>query len=351
MIGSKRAINSTRIALEVGVSRSTVSKVINNYPNISEETRQRVWGAIEKLGYSPDVSARILAGKGTDTIALFLAGSGRFSGDILVDVMIGSMVESAAEAGYHILTYIVRNPDDVEAMRSIKEVFYQRRADAGVFVGFRDDSEVTRQLVDDGIAVGVFDQSTRGPVYPNRAIANFDDERVAESAINYLVGLGHRLIAVINGDPVRNAGRGRQAGFARALESHGITPDSSWVVCGDFSRESGYRLASEILSTGPHPTAIAAVNDSVAFGAIEAIRDAGLVVPADISVVGIDGHPLGSYVTPRLTTFTYDFGAMFRSLIVALARIVEGDSPEHNLHQVFTGSFTERESCAGPIRK
>ena len=349
MNGNRRAINSARIAREVGVSRSTVSKVINDYPNISEETRQRVWAAIEKLGYTPDLSARIMAGKGTDTFAFFLAGSGRFAGDILVDVMIASMIESAAEAGYHILTYIVRNPDDTETMRSIKEVFYQRRADAGVFVGFRDDYAVTRQLVDDGIAIGMFDHSTKGAVYPNRAIANFDDERVSRAAIDYLVELGHRRIAVINGDPKRNAGLARGTGFANALAEHGLAPEPSWIAHSDFSRQGGKHITEKILAARRHrPTAIAAVNDSVAFGAIDAIHEAGLRVPGDVSVIGIDGHPLGEYVTPKLTTFAFDFGAMFRSLIMALALIVEGESPLHELHQVFTGVFTRRDSCAAP---
>jgi LacI family transcriptional regulator len=99
---------------------------------------------------------------------------------------------------------------------------------------------------------------------------------------------------------------------------------------------------------GEHPTAIAAVNDSVAFGAMEAIQAAGLSVPDDISVIGIDGHPLCGYATPRLTTFTYDFRTMFRSLIHTIATIVDGNVPTLDLHQVFSGAFTERESCAPP---
>jgi LacI family transcriptional regulator len=344
-----REINSEEIARRVGVSRSTVSKVLNDYPSISEATRQRVWAAVEEFGYYPDISARIMAGKRSDTIALFLAGSGSFSGDILVDLMIASMIESAADAGYHILTYIIGDPHTRESERSIKEVFFQRRVDAGVFVGFPNDFAVVDCLVSEGFVVGVFDQSARGTVYPNRVVANFDDERVAGQAIDYLVGMGHREIAVINGDTSRNAGKGRCTGFSGALARHSIRPPDAWVRYSDFSQSDGRRLATELLSSSnSRPTAIAAVNDSVAFGVIEALREAGVAVPGELSVIGIDGHPLCSYVTPGLTTFAYDFREMFRSLIRSVTEIVEGSEPRHQLHQVFSGVFTERESCAPP---
>jgi LacI family transcriptional regulator len=263
-------------------------------------------------------------------------------------VMLATMIESAAECGYHMLTYIVRNPESAESARTIKEVFHQRRIDGGVFVGFANNIPVVEELVTDGFPVGVFDHTSRGHVYPNRAVANFDDERVAGRAIDYLVGLGHRRIAVIHGDRKRNAGEGRYKGFSLALERNGIKPDDKWIMYGDFGRDNGRTLAGRLLADRSDlPTAVAAVNDAVAFGVIDAASEAGVVVPHELSVIGIDGHPLGPYTTPSLTTFSYDLRAMFRSLVKTVTEIAEGSEP-YELHQVFSGTFTERGSCAPP---
>ena len=342
----RRGIDSIRIGKMAGVSRSTVSKVINNYPDISEATREKVRAAIREYQYYPDLSAQILAGKKTDTIGLFFANTGHFSEDILVNFMISSMIETAATLGYHILTYIIRKPSEPSTMDSIKEVFYQRRIDGGVFVGFRNHEPTIEGLIAEGFVVGVFDQSLPGRSEPNRIVVRFEDARAAAAAIDYLAALGHRRIAVIHGDRLRHAGQAKYEGFLEGLGRNGIEVRDEWMLLGDFPRENARLLTARLIERGGvMPTAIAAVNDGVAFGAMEALQAAGLRIPQDVSIIGMDGHPLGPYVRPPLTTFSFDFRAMFETLISAVVAVVEGSPVAGRASTVFPGAFVERESC------
>ena len=201
-----RDIDSAQIARMVGVSRSTVSKVINNYPNISPATREKVLAAVRRHQYYPDYSAQIMAGKRTQTIGLFFANDGHWSEDLHASHMVSSLIEYAAELGYHILTHIIRR-SSAEPTSIVKEVFYKRRIDAGLFLGFRNHESAIEELIAEGFVAGVFDQYLPGREEPNRVVVNFDDRASAAAAIDYLTSLGHRDIAVLNGDLTRSAGR------------------------------------------------------------------------------------------------------------------------------------------------
>jgi LacI family transcriptional regulator len=341
----RRDIDSARIAKLVGVSRSTVSKVINNYPNISEETREKVLAAIRHHQYYPDFSAQILAGKRTSTIGLFFANDGHWSEDVHANHMIASMIEHAAELGYHILTYIIRNPSAQETSGTIKEVFYQRRVDAGLFLGFKNHESVIEELIADDYVVGVFDQKLPGREEPNRIVVNMDDHGSAAAAIDYLAGLGHTKIAVLNGDRTRNAGQSKYEGYIAGLERNGLLVVDDWMLFADFREQGACNTMQQFLRRRrPLPTAIAAVNDNSAFGVMRALNDAGIRVPGDISVVGMDGHILGAYVRPALTTFVFDFDAMLGTLVRAVVGAVEDDQAK-TVREVFSGTLLERDSC------
>ncbi|MFP4115071.1 MAG: LacI family DNA-binding transcriptional regulator [Spirochaetota bacterium] len=344
-----RDINSTRIAKIAGVSRSTVSKVINDYPSISETTRERVLAAVRRYHYYPDYSARILAGKKTHTLGLFFANEGHWSEDLHASRMISAIIEHAALCGYHILTNIIRTRSDDRSAEVIKEAYYQRRIDGGLFVGFRNHESVVEELIAEGFVVGAFDQDLPGREEPNRIVVNFDDRNSAAAAIDYLAGLGHRAIAVVNGDRSRNAGRAKYEGYLLGLERNGLEVRDDWMLFADFSRPSGFDTMQHFLSREPElPTAVAAVNDSVAFGVIEALTRAGLRVPQDVSVVGMDGHVLGSYFRPPLTTFAFDFGTMLEALVGAVVNAIEHPERATHYRGIYPARLIERESCAAP---
>ncbi len=344
--GRLAKIDSVGIARLVGVARSTVSKALNGYPYVAAETRERILQAVRAYEYYPNYSAQVLAGKRPNTLGLFFFNPGHFSEDVLADFMISSVIENAAAVGYRTLAYVIRNPADRAARESLKEAFYQRRIAAGVFIGVRNREPLIDQLVADGHIVGVLDQRPPVRAEPNRVVTNFNDAETARAVIDYLVVQGHRQIGVIHGDRARNAGAMKYRGFVAGLRAHGLPIRDAWMMDGDFQTEGGYLAMRRLLSEEKQlPTAIAAVNDNTAFGAMRAIAERGLHIPDDISIVGIDGHPFCPYARPPLTTFEYDIQAMMRGLISAVIGVVTGEPDGVALRQVHVSRLVERQSC------
>jgi LacI family transcriptional regulator len=341
-----KPVDSVAIAKLVGVSRSTVSKVINNYPNISADTRSRILKVIEEHGYSPNLSARILAGKTTETLGFFFFGRDQFSLDPLVNMMIATVIESAARAGYHILTYIISDAGKASSIAMVKDVFHQRRIDAGIILGARNQEPVVEDLIAKGYVLGVFDQQLPGHHEANRVVSNLDDESTARRAVEYLYGLGHRTLGILNGDVRRNAGAAKRDGFTGAARALGMECRPEWTFASDFSERGSYEaLRARLSELKTHlPTAFAAANDPVAFGAIRAFQEAGLKVPEDVSVIGIDDHPLSPFVQPALTTFSYDFHAVFQDLIQRVVSVL-GDDDSVPRVKSFPATLKERQSC------
>ncbi|WP_019006606.1 LacI family DNA-binding transcriptional regulator [Cohnella laeviribosi] len=320
----KAEINSTEIARLAGVSRSTVSRVINNYPNVPAETREKVMKVIRQYNYYPNMSAQVLAGKKTRTIGLFLIDAGHVSSDILTNMLISSVIENASAYGYYVLTNIIRNTQDQDAVRSVKEIFYQRRIDGGIFIGAANHEPLIEELIAEGFMIGIVDQHLPGRTEPNRIVANFDNDRGMELAIDYLAGLGHSKIGVINGDMKRQSGPSKYEGYLKAMAKRGFEVRPEWVLPGDFHQEAGYQAIQKLLqSASSLPTAIIAANDSVAFGAIQALHENGLSVPRDISVIGFDDHALSRMHQPPLTTIRVDFMHMMNRLTGALIKKIE----------------------------
>lgn len=338
-------INSTEIAKLAGVSRSTVSRVINNYPNVPETTRKKVMSIIQEYNYYPNLSAQVLAGKKTNTLGLFIIERGQVSGDSLSNFLITSIIESASMFGYYVLTNIVRDTNNFKTMERIKEVFYQRRVDGGIFIGADNYEPLIEELMKEGFIIGIMDQALPGENESNRIVTNFDNERGAIKAIDYLVSLGHRKIGVINGNMNRLAGPQKFQGFKKGLKKHQIPVRVEWVLDGDFSRQSGYEAIKGLLEKKIElPTAIVAANDSTAFGAIQAFNEHSISVPDDISIIGFDDHMLSKHMKPALTTFRVDFDMMMKKLTANVINAVEGRQLESNY---FTAGATlvVRDSC------
>ncbi|QMV42941.1 LacI family DNA-binding transcriptional regulator [Cohnella cholangitidis] len=325
----KNEINSMEIAKLAGVSRSTVSRVINNYSNVPPETREKVLRIIEQYHYVPNASAQVLAGKKTRTIGLFMIEAGHVSSDVLTNMLIASVIENASFHGYYVLTRIIRDAKDVESVRGVKDIFYQRRIDGGLFIGAANDEPFIEQLIAEGYSVAIVDQEKPGSDEPNRIVANFDNESGMMQAVEFLSGLNHRQIGLISGDMRRFSGPSKLEGFRKAMERYGIPIEGKWIMPGGFSEQSGYDAIREFMRTEvPLPTAMIMANDSVAFGAIRALREAGVRVPEDVSIIGFDDHAFSSRFQPALTTLRVDFGEMMQRLTTSLIDHIEQRSSE-----------------------
>ncbi|MCM3110981.1 LacI family DNA-binding transcriptional regulator [Lederbergia lenta] len=338
-------MNSTEIAKLAGVSRSTVSRVINNYPNVPAATRKKVMSIIQENNYYPNLSAQVLAGKKTGTIGLFVIERGQVSSDSLSNFLIMNIIESATSMGYYVLTNIIRDTNNYKTIESIKEVFFQRRVDGGIFIGANNYEPLIEELIKEGFIIGIVDQDMPGANEPNRIVTNFDNEHGAMKAIDYLVSLNHQNIGIINGNMNRIAGPKKFQGFMKSLKKHGLNVNEDWVLDGDFSKNSGYMAIDRLIKKNiALPTAIFAANDSTAFGAITAFSEHSISVPDDISIIGFDDHMLSAYVKPGLTTLKVDFIEMMKSLTTNVIHAIEGRDVEVSKFMI-GAELVIRESC------
>lgn len=319
-----KEINSNEIARLAGVSRSTVSRVINNYANVPEKTKEKVMKIIQQYNYYPNLSAQVLAGKRTRTIGLFMIDAGRVSGDSISSLLLARIIESASSKGYYVLTHIVRDLREPDEARTIKESFYQRRIDGGIFIGAANHEPLIEELITEGFMVAIVDQHLPGRTESNRLVFNFDNETGVGQAIDYLVNLGHKRIGIINGDMNRHSGPSKWRGFQDAMLRNDLPIAEQWILPGDFNEASGYKAIKTFLALKIElPTAIFAANDSVAFGAIRALNESGLRVPQHISIIGFDDHIRSAHYNPALTTIRVDFAGMMDKLTKTLISSIE----------------------------
>jgi LacI family transcriptional regulator len=340
----KKDINSDEIARIAGVSRSTVSRVVNNYSNVPEKTRQKIMKVIQQHNYFPNVSAQVLAGKKTKTIGLFMIDTGRISGDALVNRMIVSIIEHASSQGYYVLTNIIRNTQDEESIKSVKEIFYRGRIDGGIFIGAMNHEPLVEELISERFQIGIVDQYLPGRSEENRIIVNFDNDCV-HVAMDYLVSLNHKQIGMITGDMKRYSGMVKYEVYLNAMKRHGLPIEKDWIISSDFSEEGGYAATKQFLESNiPLPTAFISANDSVAFGVIRAMHEHGLHIPEDISIIGFDDHGFSARFKPALTTLRFDFDDMMQQLTSSLIHHIEKKESTFKIVTV-RAELICRESC------
>lgn len=282
------------VAAEAGVSMKTVSRVLNEEPNVSEATRERVRAVVERLQYRPHPSARVLAGRKSYLVAMLYDNP---SSNYLMEVELGVLDACQAQHYNLMLAPLVYDAKDI--VSKVESLVLQSRLDGVV---------LTPPITDDAALLARLDEldipwSSISPTEANRRIGVVVDERSAVAEmIAHLVSLGHRRIAHIRGHAAHGASAWRYAGYRDGLAQAGIAPDDALEMQGGFSYESGFEATSRLLDLPDPPTAIFAANDDMAAGAIGAVCERGLSVPADVSVCGFDDTPIARHIYPSLTT-------------------------------------------------
>ncbi|MEA4906351.1 MAG: LacI family DNA-binding transcriptional regulator [Anaerolineaceae bacterium] len=313
------------VAKRAGVSRSTVSFVLNGVPNdrvpISLATKQRVLKAIADLGYEPDARAQALRSGATKTIAFVITD---IRNPHYADYVIG-IEEIAVENGYHLL---ISNTD---------------LNDEGSLINFRD---LTRQRIDGLILASSFIlESSEANALLNQLVkrkfpivelsgwygvdgALSDYQDATSEVMKYLLDLGHRRIGMVYGVSAHEHAKDRLLPYLDSQHKAGLVVDHSLLVeCGP-TIEDGYQAAARLLHHPARPTAIIAVNDLLAIGVYRAAADAGLQIPKDLSVVGYDNIPMSNYMVPRLTTVSKDAVNLGKKAFeLLLTRIQNPDYP------------------------
>ncbi len=282
-----------------GVSYQTVSRVVNSHPSVAKATRTRVLRAIEQLDYSPNRAAQSLVTRRSKTVGIIGLGTQHYGPSQML-----TNIEAALKAQGYGLIYAAVDDLDTDELETHIASMRGQLADGIVLIAPIDAHRI------EGVAglipvpfvmvdVGLGDR------VPSVVI---DQSHGAQLATRHLLDLGHRRLAVITG-PLRWSGaEQRRAGFAATLAEAGLEPVAA--VESDWTAAGGHAACRELLARGGSFTGLVAGNDQMALGAIRALREAGLEVPRDVSVVGFDDIPEAAYFEPPLSTIRQDFGAL-----------------------------------------
>jgi len=287
-----------RIAGELGVSITTVSKVLNNREDIGHATRARVLAKVAELGYQPNAVARSLTLRRTHTLGVVIPD---LMHSFFVEIVAG--LETVASARGYGLLLCSSNEDPVKERAEI-DLLRQRQVDGIILasVNASGNTDLLQRLGPLGIGLVMIDRDDHPMVKCDRVLT--DDAQVGRLAATHLVEQGRKAIAHIMGPPIVHAKR-RAEGYKAALKALGVRTRSEWVVRGGFMEADGYRAMKKLLALKPRIDAVFAANDPSAIGAMKAIWDAGLRVPDDIAIVGAGDIALGDLLRVPLTTVSW----------------------------------------------
>lgn len=331
------------IAKICGVGVSTVSRAINNHPDINPETKEKILNTIEEYGYVPNNSARNLKRVDAKAIAVLVKGiSNPFFSNMI------KVIENECKKKHYSmeLSHIESDEDEVDvALKVVKE----KRLRGIIFLGglFSHSDERLRKLN----VPFVF--STAGSIPENISKNQFsnigvDDRKESAKMVDYLISLGHQKIAMIVAEADEESiGKLRLEGYFDSLQAHDIASNPKLVFqtrddISHFSMENGYLTTKKLIESGEEFTAVYAVADALAIGAIRALYEAGLHVPEDVSVAGYDGIEVSGYLSPNLTTIRQPVEEMAKDTVKLLFDIISGKK-DHQ-HITYDGELLMRES-------
>lgn len=331
------------IARICGVGVSTVSRAINNHPDINQETKDKVMRVIAEHDFIPNNSARNLKRTESKMIAVLIRG---ITNPFFQD-MIKTLEQVIERRRYSFLLH--RVDEDADEIEVALELEKEKKPCGFIFLGgtIGHTEEKMKQIKAPFVLCTIgLDGSIDERLYSSVAI---DDVKAACEITSYLLDLGHRRIAMVAAKEDDTAiGRMRLEGFRMAYEKRGLTVDERLILYPEkgedpYSMESGYRVAERFLQSGQEATAFFVVSDNVAFGVCKAIRDSGRQVPGDYSVAGFDGIEMASYFNPTLTTMKQPCREMAKEAIEILFDLIDGCS--ENRHRRFLAELVEGESA------
>jgi DNA-binding LacI/PurR family transcriptional regulator len=325
----------TDVARLAGVSHQTVSRVLNDHPNVREQTRLRVRAAIAELGYRPNHAARALVTGRSRLIGVVAQNSTLYGPASLL----AAFEQAAAEAGFAVSVGSVSVLDRRSIAEAVERHLDQRVAGIMVIAPVTSASEALDALPAD-VPLVTIDGDPASP----RALVTVDQVAGARDATQCLLDAGHRTVWHVSGPAEWFDSAGRISGWRHALRSAGV--ELPPVVAADWTAASGYR-AGQMLARMPEVTAIFAANDHLALGILRAMSERGRRVPHDLSIVGFDDVPEAAYFIPPLTTIRPDFGAVGRAGLALLLQQLESGRPASE-RRTIAPTLVTRESVAPP---
>ena len=323
------------LARESGYSVGTVSRVLNGHPNVSESARRAVMAVVEASGFELNANAQNLKQTRSNRILVVVKGRGN---DLFADMVEQLQAVFSGTAHPLIIDYIDELDNEVQRAAALCR---EKKPLGILFLG--GDEQNFREEFDRIDVPAVLITGDAGNIpYPNLSSVTTDDCAAADCAVDYLIRNGHRRIAVLGGSrELSDISRDRYKGCLAAYDRHGLAFDEQLYRTCRFSFRSGFDAMHEMLEQGADFTAVFAMADVIAIGAIRAIHERGLRVPEDISVVGFDGLGIGDFLLPQLTTITQASAEMARKGAEILLASIHKPQPVCHVRVPFTLSCKE----------
>lgn len=337
---SKR-VTSQDVAEKAGVSRTTVSLVLNNVTgvNISTATRQKVLKVAQELNYVPNAAAQALAGGVVQAIGLLLIRQpGQIGTDAFLPQTLDGLLQVSQQFGMRLMVEII---EPMHQQKAYLDLARAKRIDGFILSGPCFDDQALSALREVGFPTVLLGQ------LPGSGFASVDVDNCAAAyeAVAHLIHLGHTQIACITNAPVNyTAAADRLNGYKKALQESNLAYDPDLVRYGDFDTPSGYLRMKELLKLNRAVSAVFIASDELAYGAMTAIREHGLEIPDDIAVVGFDDLPYSSYTAPPLTTVRIPAIDLAKEAGKVLFVLLSGIEPEPR-HIILDAALIVRDSC------
>ncbi|MGC8785584.1 MAG: LacI family DNA-binding transcriptional regulator [Armatimonadota bacterium] len=333
------------VAEAAGVSISTVSNVIYQKQGYySPSTAQRVWAAVEKLGYRPNHIARSLARRRTFTIGVVVeAPLGFVSHNAYFGLMLDGILHEAGSREYQVKIIKVPADSPEKAINYIED----GSVDGVVLSALFADNPLLKRMERSfvfAVVAGSIPPAIRLPC------VDVDDISATYQAVHWLIELGHRRIGIITGDMNQWSAKRREQGYLMALREAGLEANPAWRVEGNYRMESGQVGIVQLLRADPRPTAVVCGNDKMAIGALHTLREMGVTVPHEISIIGFDDSEEAAFVSPPLTTIRqspFDIGLHAAEML--LRQIEAGKRLQRNL--ILPAEMIIRQTVAPPLQR
>ena len=327
-----------RIAADLGVSVTTISKVLNHHADIGQATRARVLKRVEELGYRPNAVARSLSLKRTHTVGIIIPD---LMHSFFVEIVAG-LETVVSRRGYGLL--LCSSGEDARKERSEIEMLRARQVDGIVLASANasGNTALLRELTALGIALVMIDRDDHPRVKCHRVLT--DDVEVGRLATAHLAARGCRTIAHIQGPPIVHAQR-REEGYRRAMADAGLAVNEVHLVEGGFMEADGYGAMQQLLAARPRVDGVFAVNDPAAIGAMKAVWDAGLRVPEDVAVVGAGDVAYSDLIKVPLTTVRWSKSDVGRSAAELILDQIGGHGESRPRRVIIPPELVARESA------
>lgn len=331
------ALTLEDIAQLTGVSRSTVSRVINGDQNVAERTRQKVLGVIKDINFQPNLAARGLAVGRTGVLGLVIPTSvSAIFTEPFFPLLIQGVSSACNASDYSVMLWLAEPEYE---RRTISRILYSGLVDGVVVSSAQTDDTIINSLAENKLP---FILVGRHPTSEAYSYVDVDNRVAAYQAVMHLFRLGRRRVATITGPQNAAPGVERYQGYQDALRERNLPIDPDLVIFGDFTEACGYASMQRLLAH--KPDAIFAASDAMALGVIRAAREAGLQLPQDLAIVGFDDIPQAAQSIPALTTVRQSIPRMGASAAEALIDMVENGS-EPPRHLILPTQLIIRDSC------